>query len=144
MKRLPWWMLLFYLVPYAFLCLWADALFGSMWGYAVSILAPCVLAGVLRHLKAPVLFWAGNLASYLSSLLFAQLVGLDEYGEAFKPFTPFSLLSLTALLLLFIPLFVLSLGKDSPRKRRARQLRQKLEASQQQEKEKEKEKAGEE
>ena len=138
MKRLPWWMLLFYLVPYAFLCLWADALFGSKWGYAVSILAPCVLAGVLRHLKAPSLFWMGNLVSYLSSLLFAQLVGLDKYGYYFKPFSPFSLLTLTALLLLFIPLFVLSLGKESPRKRRARQLQQRLEASQQQEKEKEK------
>ena len=116
--------LLLYLVPFSFVSLWMDTLWQTIVGYALSILVLCILGGVLCWKKMWGTFVVGNLVSYLSSLLFAWLLGLSRYDAYFAPFNGLALLSLVSLVLFFLPFLTMAFFQDSPRKRRQREFKQ--------------------
>ena len=81
-KKLLW---LGYCVPYAFLALYGDAVFGSVWGYVLLLGAAVVYSRLVRETSGR-LFWWGNALSAVVSILCTWLVCGSRMNYYFKPF----------------------------------------------------------
>ena len=101
-----------YGIPYAFLCLYGDAMYGTMLFYAITIICLALLSRLaVRTKNLPILFF-GSLLSFLSSSAAAKLTGLNAMDYYFKPFTAYSLMVVISLAALFLQiLFILSIRK---------------------------------
>ena len=95
-------------IPYAFLCLYGDAMHGTMLFYAVMIVCFFLLCRLaVRTKNLPILF-TGSLLSFLSSSAAAKLTDLSAMDYYFKPFTARTLiLALSLIALLVQTLYVL-------------------------------------
>lgn len=87
-----WRLLAVYCIPYAYLAIWSDAVYGSILLYAVMVAAFFLLcrAAVKAHNLLVVL--SGNLLSLGVSSLCLTAFGLQDAVGYFKPFTPWALL----------------------------------------------------
>ena len=105
-------LLLAHCVPYAFLCLYGDAMYGTMLFYTVTIVCLSLLSRLaVRTKNLPLLFF-GSLLSFLSSSAAAKLTNLKIMDYYFKPFTAYSLMVTISLAALFLQiLFILSIRK---------------------------------
>lgn len=90
MKR--WILLAGYCIPYVYLAIWNDAVYGSILLYVVMAAAFLLLcrAAIKAH-SLPVVL-SGNLLSLVVSSLCLAVFGLHGVDVYFKPFTPWSLL----------------------------------------------------
>jgi len=106
-----------YCIPYAFFCLYADAMHNTMLFYAVMTICLALLCRFAIRTKNLLILCLGNLVSFLFSIAAARLANLNAMDYYFKPFTAQSLifaLSLAALLLQ--TLFILrALSKERSR-----------------------------
>lgn len=85
------WLMFGFLIPFGFLCLWADWAYNWAWGWIVLGIAAVLLGSCVKQSR----FWvAGNAASLGISVLCIQLFGLGQYNYYFKPLgaTGFALL----------------------------------------------------
>ncbi len=76
--------LLPFCVPWAFLALYADAVYGWAWHYLVILVCMAVLAW--RTVRTDGLLLTGNAVSLAVSLLCVCLMGFAEQSSYFKPF----------------------------------------------------------
>lgn len=85
-------LLIAHCVPFAFLCVNGDAVWGTMLFYGVMAVGFGLLCWGAIKTKNVALLYLGNLLSFLSSFAAMKLSGLAAIGEYFKPFTAFSLI----------------------------------------------------
>lgn len=83
----------FYCIPFAFLGVYGDAVWGTVLLYGAAIAGFAVLC--LSAWKTGLLPLAllGSAASFISSCAAAELSGLGPMGDYFKPFTAHSLIA---------------------------------------------------
>jgi len=93
-----------YAVPYAFLCLYADAEFGTLAAHALSLITLIILASLLRRRIAVLL--AGNMLSFLSSSFCLSLIQNERWTWYFKPFSSFGFMALLSITLLTLQLLI--------------------------------------
>ena len=101
MKILP---LAGYAVPYAFLCLYGDAMRGTLAFHLLSLVCLCVLARLLHRRIA--LLLAGNALSFLSSAFCLSLIQDERWTWYFKPFSAFGFMALLSAAVLALQLFI--------------------------------------
>ena len=99
-----------YAVPYAFLCLYGDAMRGTLAFHLLSLVCLCVLARLLRGRIA--LLLAGNALSFLSSAFCLSLIQDERWTWYFKPFSAFQTLAALSLAALIIHLFLCLRRRD--------------------------------
>ena len=102
-------LLIFYSVPYAFLCVNTDAKQGSMAFYLVAAAAIALLCRTALKTKNIPILYIGNLLSFLFSFVAIKLSDLECMGWYFKPFTVYSLvlfISLSTLVIQTVAVFV--------------------------------------
>lgn len=94
MKNLP--VLLAYCIPWAFLMLYGDVVYGWAWQYLLMTVCMAVLAWL--GVKSGGILLTGNAFSLAVSLLCVQHFGFAERNHYFKPFGAFGWTILLALL----------------------------------------------
>lgn len=112
-------LLIGYCVPYIFLCLYGDAVWGTgiIYGVAVAALvALCFLACKTGNIKTVVL---GNVFSFLTSQICAMLLGLEALNRYFEPFNAQILICICSVIAILIQAYVISRLTDD-RKRQKR------------------------
>ena len=81
-------LILAYCVPFVFLAMNEDAMFGSLWFYLVMISGFCTLAYVCTKTKNNWIIAVGNIFSFASSCIFAWNFQTEKWEYYFKPFLP--------------------------------------------------------
>ncbi len=84
--------ILFYCVPYVFLSMNGDAAMGTMWFYALMLVAYSVLCFISVKMRNYVLVAMGNVLSLVSSLFCRNLFRTEKWDWFFKPFTDVELM----------------------------------------------------
>lgn len=79
--------LLLYTIPWAFLALYGDAVYGWAWQYVLIFICMAVLAW--RGVKTGGILLTGNVLSLGISLLFVHMLGFSGMNDYFKPFGAF-------------------------------------------------------
>lgn len=100
--------LLAYCVPYAFLAIYGDAIYGTMLLYVVMGAAFWGLYHLCTRTRNIAVCFIGNLLSFSVSFLTAQPLHLEKMEWYFKPFTSQSLLITLSLIILMIQLPMLA------------------------------------
>lgn len=96
----------FYAIPYAFLCLYGDAVHDTLAVHLLSLVCLCRLADRLRgQIK---LLLAGNALSFLSSAFCLSLIQDERFTWYFKPFSAFGFMALLSISSLALQLLVAS------------------------------------
>ena len=93
-----------YAVPYAFLCLYGDAMRGTLAFHLLALVCLCVLARLLRGRIA--LLLAGNALSFLFSAFCLSLIQDERWTWYFKPFSAFGFMALLSIMALALQLFI--------------------------------------
>jgi len=96
------WLLLPYLIPWAFLGLYGDIALNTSWLYLFALAVPVILGWYLGQQGKVTLALTGNLLSAASSFLFTLLLRTDRWNAYFKPFGGVGMLAI----LWLIPLLV--------------------------------------
>ena len=91
-------------VPYAFLCLYGDAEFGSLWPAAVCFL--CAYLLIIRSRPALPLLLAGHTLSLLSSCICLSLFSTERWSWYFKPFSALQMILLYTVIAFALHLFI--------------------------------------
>ena len=81
-------LILAYCVPFVFLAMNEDALYGSLWFYLVMILGFCTLSYVCAKTENKWIIAVGNILSFASSCIFAWILKTEKWEYYFKPFLP--------------------------------------------------------
>lgn len=98
-------LLIAYCVPFAFLSVNGDATSGTMLFYWVMIAGFALLCwGALKTNNVAVLY-IGNVLSFVSSYVVANLSGLEPMGHYFKPFTSHSLIAAISVVVLIVLIY---------------------------------------
>ena len=82
-----------YCIPFAFLCVYGDAVWGTMLFYGFMIAGLAVLCKETLKTNCVSLLYIGNALSCASSYTAAKLSGLEPMAYYFKPFTAYSLIT---------------------------------------------------
>ena len=101
--------LLIYCIPFVFLAMNEDALYGSLWFYLIGIIAFGVLGYGCVKIKELWIVIFGNILSFTSSCLFAYNFQTPKWEYYFKPFLPNQLIMFETIVVLIIQmLFVIN------------------------------------
>lgn len=84
-------MLAAYCVPFPFLAVWGDGMYGTVLMYGIMIAAYSVLGILCRRTKNEIVMMIGGIAGGVLSLAAVKLSGLQSMDHYFKPFTAFGL-----------------------------------------------------
>lgn len=103
--------LLAYCVPYTFLAIYGDAIYGTMLLYVVAGTAFFVLYHLCIRTKNIAVCFAGNLLTFSASFLTAHLIHLEKMEWYFKPFNSQSLLITLSFAIFMIQLLTLAYRK---------------------------------
>lgn len=93
-----------YAVPYAFLCLYGDAMYGTLAFHLLSLVCLCALVRLLH--RRIVLLLAGNALSFLSSAFCLSLIQDERWTWYFKPFSAFGFMALLSIVFLALQLLI--------------------------------------
>ena len=89
-----------YAVPYIYVAMLADQLKGTVLAYGAMILIMGVLTWILAQMRNFFILIAGNVLSYGTTCLCIYLFQTKEWAAYFKPFTPFVLATVVAVIML--------------------------------------------
>ena len=90
-------LLLFYSIPYAFLAIYGDVRFRTMWFYLIMIVAFTTLAIIAHLTKNEVVVIIGNVLSVISSFTALAISGIGPMGWYCKPLTTHALIAFFSL-----------------------------------------------
>lgn len=102
-------LLLGYCIPFAFLSVYGDAVWGTMLLYGLMTIGFALLCWMALKTNNSVFIYIGNTLSFASSYIVGKISGLEPMGYYFKPFTTYSLiaaLSVLAVVCQTIPVLV--------------------------------------
>ena len=85
-------LLLCYCIPFVFLAMSEDATTGTLWFYLIMILGFTALCYTCIKPKNYSIVIVGNIASFISSCIFALNFHTDKWEYYFKPFLPHQLI----------------------------------------------------
>jgi len=97
-----------YCIPYVFLCLYGDAVWGTglVYGAAAAVMAGlCVLACKTQQIKLVVV---GNIISCAVSELCVLLFALEKFNYYFKPFSAHMLVGICTVIAILIQAYLVS------------------------------------
>ena len=97
-----------YCIPYIFLCLYGDAVWGTGLVYGVAALAMgllCVFACKMHQIKLVVI---GNIISFAVSELCIMLFALEKFNYYFKPFSAHMLVIVCSVIAILIQAYLIS------------------------------------
>lgn len=99
-------------VPYVFLAMVEDLTFGSMWMYALMIIALISLTryAIKHSIFIPQLI--GNIISYMGSYWFISLHEGDKWGWYFKPLAAIGLLNVVTIIIVVLQVISWVLNKS--------------------------------
>lgn len=80
-------LLLGYCIPFVFLAMNEDALFGTLWFYLIMIIGFSTLCYISAKTKNLWIVFVGNILSFVSSLIFTWNFQTEKWGYYFKPFS---------------------------------------------------------
>ena len=112
-KNSKWILLMGYCIPYVFLCLYGDAVWGTGLVYAVAVAAMvilCLFACKMQQIKFVVI---GNVISFAVSELFVLLFALEKLNYYFKPLSVHMLVGLCTLIAILIQAYMISRLTDT-------------------------------
>lgn len=105
-----------YCIPYIFLCLYGDAVWGTGLVYGAAAAAMgllCVFACKMQQIKMVVI---GNIISFAVSELCIMLFALEKFNYYFKPFSAHMLVGICTVIGILIQAYLISrLTDDSKR-----------------------------
>lgn len=81
-------LLLGYCIPFVFLAMNEDALYGSLWFYLFMITGFGTLSFICGKTENLRIVYAGNILSFISSFIFAWNFQTPKWDYYFKPFLP--------------------------------------------------------
>lgn len=96
-------------VPYVFLGMYGDAVYGSVLGYLPMLVWMGWESRMAAKPRSLSVLLGGNLLSFLSSSLFMRLLQTPRWSWYFKPLTAFGFLGAASLLILLAQGFVVCL-----------------------------------
>lgn len=105
-----------YCIPYIFLCLYGDAVWGSGWVYGIAAVAMgllCFFACKTQNVKLVVV---GNILSFAVSEICVMLFALDELSYYFKPFSVQMLVGVCSVAAILIQAYLISRLTDDRNK----------------------------
>lgn len=85
-------LLLFYCIPFVFLAMNEDATVGTLWSYLIMITGFSMLCYISIKTKNYAIVVIGNIASFVSSCVFALNFYTEKWEYYFKPFLPYQLI----------------------------------------------------
>ena len=115
-KKSKWILLVGYCIPYVFLCLYGDAVWGTglIYGAAVAVLvALCLFSCKMQQIKIVVI---GNVLSFAVSELCVLLFAMETFNYYFKPFSAHMLVGLCTLIVILIQAYVISRATDNTKR----------------------------
>jgi len=106
-----------YFIPYVFLSMNEDAVYGTLWFYLITIAAFSLMtaAAVVNKNKAAIAH--GNIVSCLLSLVFTAVFQNEKWLWYFKPFGPYQLVITLSLVLLLLQLLYYAIAMKDRRGR---------------------------
>lgn len=105
-----------YCIPYIFLCLYGDAVWGTGWVYAFAAAAVGILCFFACRTQNIKLVVAGNILSFVVSEICVMLFALDELSYYFKPFSVHMLVGICTVVAILIQAYLISRLTDDRRK----------------------------
>ena len=79
-----------YCIPFTFLAVNGDAVWGTILFYGIMIVGFSLLCWATLKTDYVSILYIGNALSFSTSYLIAELSGLEPMGDYFKPFTSYS------------------------------------------------------
>lgn len=104
-------LLLLYCIPFAFLCVYFDAMHTTMLFYALSAVCFAGFSYVVVKTKNAPIIYIGSLLSLASSLAAAKICSLEQMNYFFKPFTAYSLITVISLVAVLLQSIVVVIVK---------------------------------
>lgn len=99
-------LLLGYCIPFVFLAMNEDALFGTLWFYLIMIIGFSVLCCGSAKTKSLWIVFVGNILSFVSSFIFSWNFQTEKWGYYFKPFSPNQLIVFETIIAVVIQIVV--------------------------------------
>ena len=81
-------LLLLYCVPFVFLAMNEDVVYGTCWFYLVMIVSFVCLSYLCAKTKNLSILYIGNILSFISTCIFAWIFQTPKWEYYFKPFLP--------------------------------------------------------
>lgn len=100
-------LLIAYCIPFAFLCVCGDGIYGTMLFYGIMVAAFGLLCRVSLKATGSALPFIGSILSFASSCAAAGLYGLEPMGHYFKPFTSHSLIVTISVIVIILHMVIL-------------------------------------
>ena len=97
-----------YCIPYIFLCLYGDAVWGTGLVYGIAAAAMgllCIFACKMQQIKFVVI---GNIISFAVSELCIMLFALETFNYYFKPFSAHMLVAICTVIAILIQAYLVS------------------------------------
>lgn len=97
-----------YCIPYIFLCLYGDAVWGTGWVYGIAAAAMgilCFFACKTQKIKIVVI---GNIISFAVSELCTVLFAMEKFNYYFKPFSAQMLICVCTVIAILIQVYLIS------------------------------------
>ncbi|MFI3227726.1 MAG: hypothetical protein R3Y09_10030 [Clostridia bacterium] len=95
-------LLIGYSVPFAFLAMFGDATYGTMWFYFLLVVGFSLLCTGAIKTKQYAVVAVGNIISIVASYLCIQQFHTEEWNWYFKPFTDNMLMIIISVVIVFI------------------------------------------
>jgi len=95
-------LLVIYCIPFAYLSVNGDAIYGTMKFYGIMFCVVAFLCWVALKTKNIITLYIGNILSFASSYAVAKLSGLELMGDYFKPFTSYDLIAVISVVAIII------------------------------------------
>ena len=105
-----------YCIPYIFLCLYGDAVWGTGWGYGIAAAAMgllCFYACKTQNIKFVVI---GNIISFAVSEICILLFAMEKFNYYFKPFSAQMLICICSVIAILIQAYMISRLTDDRKK----------------------------
>lgn len=111
MKKSRLLLLIIYCIPFAFLSVNGDAIWGTMLFYGLMIMGFTLLCFGTVKTNNTAIIYIGNILSYISSYVFAKLTNLELMEHYFKPFTSYSMIFVISIVAILFQIVIVAIYK---------------------------------
>ena len=104
-------LLILYCIPFTFLAVNGDAVYGTMLFYGIMIAGFALLCRYSLKTSNEIVIYIGNVFSFISSYAVAKMSGLEPMGHYFKPFTAYSLIVTISVITFLLQIILVKVNK---------------------------------
>ena len=104
-------LLIAYCVPFTFLAVKGDAVYGTILFYGIMIIGFALLCMYSLKTSNTSVVYIGNVFSFISSYSVAKMSILEPMGYYFKPFTAYSLIVAVSIIAFLLQIIIVGVNK---------------------------------